>query len=324
MVHCISRRAALVQAAGAVAAGSLAFMTPLQTAQADSIDPSNWMSNVPSTTKLSQLSLPGTHETCARSAPDLITLGWVKCQTLSLPEQLTNGIRFIDIRCRHIDNIFAIHHGAFYQYLTFGPNVRDVCISFLQAHPGECIVMSIKEEYTPSNNTRSFEDTFDSYVQGTENSWYLGESIPTVNDVRGKIVLFRRFDANRTPKGIIASPGWVDNATFQISNQQLPTYLFVQDNYNVPTIFNIPEKEGHIQSLLDQALQDPSNNWWNWYINFTSGTGWGAQPSTVAASINPHLSTALVPLIFNRIGTILMDFPGQGLINRISSLNFHP
>jgi 1-phosphatidylinositol phosphodiesterase len=76
--------------------------------------------------------------------------------------------------------------------------------------------MSVKEEYDASNTTRSFESTFDSYVQKNPSKWDLGTNIPTLGDVRGKIRLLRRFSAG-TAKGINAT-SWADNTTFEINN----------------------------------------------------------------------------------------------------------
>ena len=177
--------------------------------------------------------------------------------------------------------------------------------------------MSVKEEYTPSGNTRAFEDTFDWYLQGFENSWYLGNSIPTMKDVRGKIVLLRRFPAIRLPKGIDAS-GWKDNATFEI--QTANATLEVQDNYNIPSFFpsSINGKWGHIQSLLDHAKSDASDTW---YLNFSSGASLLAYPDFVAGQINPRLYNYLGASFSNRVGTLVMDFPDDNLIGRIISMN---
>jgi 1-phosphatidylinositol phosphodiesterase len=103
---------------------------------------------------------------------------WVDCQDWSLADQLNHGIRYVDIRCRHIQDVFAIHHDAFYMGINFGAGVRDVCISFLTANPTECIIMQIKEEYTASDNTQTFQQVFDGYVQGFESSFYLDDHIP--------------------------------------------------------------------------------------------------------------------------------------------------
>ena len=43
-----------------------------------------------------------------------------------------------------------------------GGYVLNATIGFLNANPGETVMMSVKEEYDASGNTRSFEATFDS------------------------------------------------------------------------------------------------------------------------------------------------------------------
>ena len=156
----------------------------------------SWMTDLPDNTSLAQISIPGTHDAGARFEP---VAGTAKCQDLTIPQQLDAGIRFLDIRCRHIDNAFAIHHGSVYQNLNF-QDVLNACKSFLNSHPGETIIMCVKEEHTPSNNTRSFEQTFDSYVAANPSRWYLGASVPNLGTVRNKIVLLRRFGASAPPK----------------------------------------------------------------------------------------------------------------------------
>lgn len=135
----------------------------------------DWMSKLTGNKLLSQFTLPGTHDSCARKP-----IPYVQCQDLSLTDQLNKGIRFLDIRCRHIDNSFAIHHSEFFLDMMFGTDVQDVCISFLQAHPGECIVMSIKEEYNPSNKARSFQAImgYNRAVTGEERSKIFGGWTP--------------------------------------------------------------------------------------------------------------------------------------------------
>ncbi len=299
------------------------------------VGPHSWMDKLPNNTKISRLSIPGTHETCALHGGPAVA-----CQNRVLKEQLEAGIRFIDIRCRHIDDEFAIHHGHYYQKINFD-DVNRICIDFLKANPSEFIVMSVKSEcqkdwtwlgndWDPTqcynkNNSRTFEATFDSYVRGREKFWYLGNTVPNLGDVRGKIVLLRRFGAKHTPKGINASP-WQDNATFQILRQGQPI-MRIQDEYKV-TITDAPPS-GHIthnskweriKSLLDQAKSDPSDTW---YINFTSGASPFGYPNAVAHRINRRVYNYIgpSPKFPNRLGSILMDFPDDNIIRRIIALN---
>ena len=65
----------------------------------------NWMEWIPDGTPISELAIPGTHDSASLDGGDL-----VETQDLSLRAQLDAGIRAFDIRARHIENVFAIHH----------------------------------------------------------------------------------------------------------------------------------------------------------------------------------------------------------------------
>src|SRR5437764_13048815 len=71
----------------------------------------NWMSSLNSSLYLSQFSISGTHESMALYES---VSGTATCQSLSLADQLNAGVRFIDIRCRNLDNGFVIQHGSVY------------------------------------------------------------------------------------------------------------------------------------------------------------------------------------------------------------------
>jgi len=161
----------------------------------------SWMGSLDGRKSLSQLSIPGTHNTGALYEP---FYGTSKCQDLTIPDQLAIGVRYLDIRCRHVDNAFAIYYGPISQHLSFA-EVVTACISFLADNSTECIVMSVNEESIPSRNTRTFEETFAAYVSEHPQRWELGTTIPTLDEARGKIVLLRRFPANSYMKGIDAS-----------------------------------------------------------------------------------------------------------------------
>jgi len=139
-----------------------------------------WMSRLDGTLSLAQLSIPGTHDSGALFEPIPRT---AKCQNRSIAEQLNTGIRFLDIRCRHVNNTFVIQHGMVNQNQTF-EDVLNTVITFLHNNPSECVIMSVKEEYTASGDTRSFEDTFDSYVAKKPGIWYLASTIPRLEQVR--------------------------------------------------------------------------------------------------------------------------------------------
>lgn len=287
-----------------------------ETALAGAIPPNyalnNWMAALPDNVSIAQLSIPGTHDSGARTEP---VSGTAKCQNLSVADQLSAGVRFLDIRCRHIDNSFAIHHGAIYQNLNFN-DVLNACISFLNSNPSESIIMSVKEEHTPSNNTRSFEQTFDSYVAQNSSKWDLGTGIPNLGTVRGKIKLLRRFGTG-SPKGIDAT-NWADNTTFSINNAA--ANLKVQDFYNVN---DVNTKWTSVENQLNDAHNDSSNRL---YLNFCSGYKAGIfgipNINTVANFINPKVTTFFNNHTSGKYGVIILDFVDAARSQLVANTNF--
>ncbi|MGU3375507.1 phosphatidylinositol-specific phospholipase C [Chryseobacterium sp. M5A1_1a] len=275
------------------------------------IEMSSWMSGLQDNISISKISIPGTHDSGARIDAPVVT-GTAKTQNLSISEQLNAGVRFLDIRCRHIDNSFTIHHGPIYQNLNFD-DVLNACYTFLESHPSETIIMSVKEEHDASNTTRTFEKTFDSYVQKNPSKWNLGTNTPTLGEVRGKIRLLRRFSAE-TAKGINAT-AWADNTTFDINTQ-----LKVQDYYKVT---NNDDKWNGISNLLNEAK---SNTGDKLFINFTSGykPGIFGIPSipTVSNNINPKLKTFFQTNTKGSYGIMPIDFINTELAELIVKTNF--
>jgi 1-phosphatidylinositol phosphodiesterase len=277
------------------------------------VQPVNWMGGLPDSKKLSGISVPGTHNSGARHET---FSGTAKCQNLTIENQLNIGVRFLDVRCRHYQNAFTIHHGSVYQNMNFDA-VLNACWDFLDNNPTECIIMSIKEEHNPANNNRTFEQTFDAYVQKKPNGWYLSNTIPDLGNVRGKIVLVRRFGASSQPKGIDAT-NWQDNTTFSIITPSAG--IKVQDMYKVPVNGT---KWNKVLSLLEEAKNGSHDMF---YINFSSGykPGWFGIPNIPRVSnyINPKLVDYLNTNRSGRYGSIMMDFVDADKSSLIYSTNF--
>jgi 1-phosphatidylinositol phosphodiesterase len=296
-----------------------------------------WMAYINGNTALSQLSLPGTHDSMAHYGGDA-----VQCQSMGLAEQLESGIRVLDIRCRHIDNACAIHHGSFYQHA----NLDDVLITvtgFLSANPTETILMRLKDKEHDDGEgvTRSFEDTFLDYRSRYANFFwgYTGNDNPKLDEVRGKIVLLQNFGAN-----------WLYGINWYTINN-------IQDAYSMGTNWDLYGKWEKVRAHLDAAANGDSNSL---YVNFLSASG-GSFPYFVASGhVSPGTGDArlatgkttpgwqndwpdfprvdcfigICTIAFEgtnmltmdwsgwqissrRVGIIMADFPGGGLINRI-------
>lgn len=283
--------------------------------KARNVTAAGWMGALADSVSLSQLSIPGAHDAAACYEP---VPGIAKCQNLGIASQLNIGIRFLDIRCRHSQNSFVINHGPIYQKQSF-EDVLKACTSFLKKHPSESIVMSIKEEYIPTGCTRSFGDTFDSYIQKDSTAWYLDDDVPTLKQARGKIVLVRRFKSNK-PLGINASD-WSLNQTFSIRNQR--THLRVEDAFVVSDTQN---KWSNVCNFWKEACTQNNSAGNTLYIAFTSGYKLRAfaipNINTVASAINSEITAYFSTHTHGRFGIIPMDFADASNATLIINTNF--
>jgi 1-phosphatidylinositol phosphodiesterase len=265
---------------------------------------------------LSELSIPGTHDSGARRE---WFYGTTKCQTLAIPEQLRAGVRFLDIRCRHVKNRFLIYHGPVYQRLTFD-EVLSSCCRFLDQNLTECVIMSVQQEGRPSANTRTFEDTFDGYVAANPARWWLAGSVPTLFQAKGRIVLLRRFTARSVPKGIDAT-GWLDNRSFTMSNSA--ARLRVQDYYQ------FHDNRGKWKAIQDLYEQAESSDRDCLYINFASGymPSWFFRMPRirpVSNGINPLIAAYIANRGPRKYGITVMDFADDRISSLIIATNKRP
>lgn len=224
----------------------------------------NWMSRLRDNTSLSHISIPGTHDSASFHI-STFGGGFSQTQIWNIKTQLNNGIRFLDARCRLIDNILTMHHGSVFLNQYFGDIIIS-CIDFLHKNPTEFIILSVKQEHTVENSTKSFAEViFKHYITPHKNKFYLANDTPMIGEVRGKIVLFRRYNGGNI--GINATP-WKDDATFSIKNGGFNIY--VQDDYEGYTGLSIHFKRKFVENLLKRAKNE---NLTNLYINFTSVSG---------------------------------------------------
>ena len=186
----------------------------------------DWMARLPDTQLLSQLSIPGTHDSGAMYEP---YPGIAQAQHLTIAEQLAAGIRYLDLRCRDVDDQFFIYHGAIDQNQTFDEALATL-YTFLDAHPHELVIASVKEEAVASGATIPFDQVLARYVAAAPDRWALAPHLPVLGDARGKLVLVRRFATTGAPLGIDAT-AWADNASFSI--QSSDAMLRIEDNYMV-------------------------------------------------------------------------------------------
>jgi len=296
----------------------------------------DWMRALPDTTSLAALSIPGTHETMAIHGGALTqTQEDFGDSGRTMAAQLDAGIRMVDIRARvNAGNTFTIHHGAVYQNANFD-DVLGTLSTFLAAHPGETVVMRLKQECTgeigsctDASGQASFPDIFDAYVARWPGLFWApsvnrsaGAGMPALGAIRGKVVLAVMNGAHGSAidgYGLAQFAGWHDGSS-----------TYVQDEYNVPNVGAIATKRDQVRRFLDAtSAADPALM----FVNFGSGASLFAQPQQVAGGafgvqgVDPFLLIYLnqgpdvhTPVV--RTGVLMLDFPGGGLINKIISFD---
>lgn len=295
------------------------FLSGGNTVEIIKIEFFTWMKMIDENRFLSQINIPGTHDSATYKFNKLIFSNYVKTQNLSIRQQLDFGIRFLDIRCRHINNKFAIHHARYYCNLMFD-EVLDQCISFLRDNESECIVMLMNEEHEPKGNTREFYQTFSDYVDNKNTDgdyWYRKNTIPRLKEARKKIVLLYRFNFRSQSFGINVR-NWANNQTFKITNANDLISLWIQDEYSV----SWSNKSKTIKRLIEES--NKRENYW--YLNYIS-----LSPSALATIRGTaNFMNGVIDRIAknNRdgfLGLIIMDYPNskKGLTAAIIDNNKH-
>ncbi|XP_075715360.1 1-phosphatidylinositol phosphodiesterase-like [Rhinoderma darwinii] len=255
------------------------------------------MSYLPDYLPLSVLAIPGTHDTMSFFGGPL-----AECQSWSLENQYNSGVRFLDIRCRHYQDRLPIFHGVSYQRTDFFQVLSDT-VNFLTEHPSETILMRVKEEYEPYQNTKSFYQSVAEVVNQIGEHWFLrSDSLPTLGEARGKVVILQDFSTKG--EGPAFGPPY-------------PGPMSISDAYQVS---DDSVKWAEVERHLTVAQNgEPERA----YLTYCSGTHWLLYtPESLARKINPRVLDYLnLKMSFgNRkrsVGVVIMDFPGADLVRQI-------
>ncbi|KAL2131157.1 hypothetical protein VTI74DRAFT_5468 [Chaetomium olivicolor] len=274
---------------------------------------SSWMSTLPSTLPLSSLSIPGTHN----SPTHHVALPSVRCQAVPVLEQLTNGVRFLDVRvscpsynpsssCPPPDSSrpeLALVHAAFPVSLTGAKHLSallSAVYTFLSRHPSETVLLSLKREGTGRGTDAHLSQILHShYITPHASRWYTSPGIPSLAQCRGKIVLVRRFCLDPSipaAQGGIDGSAWPDNVADGTCGSGT---IRIQDYYGVGNATEIKRKVRFAQEGLDRAAQGlgvcprgegvPQTPL---FINFLSASNFfnaSCWPDRIALKINPSM-----------------------------------
>ncbi len=302
----------------------------VKAAETESLD---WMSRVDGEAKISEISIPGTHD----SATQYIWPSYfLQCQDTDFSTMLENGYRYLDIRLsldekkdgttvlKFIHNFGTCRRGeSLFSDDLLLSDCLDSVYSFLEEHPTETVIFNVKDENSDDDPT-AFQTAFYDVIDENPSMWYTDNSIPTLDEVRGKIVLCTRFDdvqgLGNSRTGLHLQ--WseqnnkeVSEDTYEVTMINDSEYLAVQDHYK----YNQEVKFEAVEEMLFDC--QASENTLSLNFCSTSGSGTLAHPSAYAKYINAALLDTELSS-GTCYGVVIVDFADEELARHIYETNY--
>lgn len=244
-----------------------AFSYTVNSTLGSTLTGSNWMSGIDDNTLISDISIPGTHDSGSKIV-DSMTSTWAQCQSMSISQQLEAGVRYLDMRLEYDTTVagnIRVVHGTVNCWSENGTalsllEIISDCCRFLDANPSETILFSVKED--DGNNASSLAQAIISAMLSNSSYWYLGYSTPKLGDVRKKIIPVSRISQMYYGLYLTWRDQGSDGGSVDISSN-----LEVQDRYNMGTA---NKWENAAKPLLDKTKPNGK-----FFVNFLSTTGAG-------------------------------------------------
>ncbi|MBQ2547048.1 MAG: hypothetical protein II557_12225 [Clostridia bacterium] len=286
----------------------------------------DWMAALDDSTPLNLVTLPGTHNAGAANAQLAF---FSKCQSLGIRAQLEAGYRYLDIRLGkdEADGELILKHGftnckpsaLSSRALTLAEAAADCC-AFLDAHPTEAVLFCVKHEHGDFPISE-MQTLLAAECAKAPERWFLSDTLPTVGEARGKIVLLRRYgdDAGLgeaagipfawTDQGGLADP--VEDAEANMPGELL---LWVQDRYE----YDAEDKWYSFLAGLSIGIGDGEAA-----VHFLSTKGSLAygHPFWFARTLNRRLLRYGLP-VGEPLGWIIVDFGSAKLAEHVWRCNF--
>lgn len=109
----------------------------------------SWMSDLPDSTNLFDILIPGTHDTATSFYTGINYVESVRTQTMNIKKQLRIGTRNFDLRPRDYgDGTYPMHHGDIFLD-THLDTILAPLEEFVKNNPSETLIVNIKPEDKP-------------------------------------------------------------------------------------------------------------------------------------------------------------------------------
>ena len=323
----------------------------------------NWMSLLPDSMKITDMSIPGAHDAAMASCRQMNDMA--QTQNYSIREQLTVGIRYFDLRLGtdgdtindmkmvHGGSVTAQHNGEVLKFLTVMGWIED----FLTDHPDEMVILQIKRD---ADNKKTVEGMAYNYFRNWSFT-YKGDHIPTLGEARGKALILSRLDSyinadfrtgNGNKQWAIDVKNWQESNKVDKDNYSLAPVtkwndyiICTQDDYNhgadtkakiiLTSLFsNYCGVERYMQFYAHIGDSEMSRiggykNTTVFAISYTSSVDilGGHYPQDIARDNNYRVETWMDALYdlnqYRRTGVIVSDFTEGQLAKVVYAYNFN-
>uniref|UniRef100_A0A3B3BHZ2 Phosphatidylinositol-specific phospholipase C X domain-containing protein n=1 Tax=Oryzias melastigma TaxID=30732 RepID=A0A3B3BHZ2_ORYME len=245
------------------------------------------MTFLPDETPLSAITIPGTHESLTLYGGPLAV-----CQIWTLKEQLRVGVRYLDV---HVGIWFPTQkeiyirdaNWMFWQHMDLGKVLKEIS-DFLEIHKTETVLLKLSLHGLYKSKV---EKSVKTMIGKFQNIVWTKMSIPTIKEVRGKIVFLR-------------------SETFKSGADNEKTQLFESNKLK-----NVKEKIKQIKSRICThqivVTENPATVL--------------RSPKSLARRINLQLSDLIqehkaMSSNSSCLGVLSMDFPSAETITKITHL----
>ncbi|CAK5278234.1 unnamed protein product [Mycena citricolor] len=242
---------------------------------------SDWMSSVPDSTRIVNMSIPGTHDSATwdysqdrqdelkKYTGNIPSAVFFHCQERSLVQSLNDGVRAFDLRVAYNpgNDTIGFWHGT----ALLGPTstLQDILFglyAWLLAHPTETVLVSINyEEGSKTVYDKKFEELLFATLNNDAGKkfWFMpAGKLGTLGQARGKLILLQRFtykflDASAmNPFGIhLGADHWTANGgdIHLVYNEKPRRVAYIEDKFK-PQVPPNSGAETTISSKFDAVV----------------------------------------------------------------------
>lgn len=311
-------------------------------ADSKGIDYANWMKSIRDDVKVRDMVIPGSHDAGTYGIIGVLR-AFGQTQMLNIDQQWNAGVRVFDLRVRDELSSIRLFHN-FIPCNKFLSTVAKDIADLLRRHPSEGAIIILKGEDNDTGN--EYAEMIRRVLQAgmlglasvdlifstsplheeyaiTQSHSILDSNCPlatyspdmTMGDLRGKVLVINRSDADKKPTNGAYASKWEDNQKLSSYDGRLSASLRVQDHYGEgsegPENYQA-DKEKQFVELWDASEKTAANA--TWYVHGASGYVWdhGLQPLPNYYLIAQNLYPKFITKVSAHLGRgiVLQDFSG--------------